>query len=473
MMNSYESFSVGSASSVSPEPPQAPPGYVDKHQHHNNNNNNDNNGTNQFRRTYKACLNCRLRKVKCDFGDLANPSKPPCARCKREGRDCQLVASKRGGIKNVLAGKERKAAALAAAMNEDAIENGLVSAADDSISRRELHNTSDALEILAHAARSFPRIPNVGSTTTSGASTPLFGRFPPTCNGTGMRAMTGVSPDSKVKLVDSDLVAKQKIVTAEEATVLVNYFFEALHPFYPFIPESLHSADNIADMPILLAAITTLASRYYVPEIAAHEDKKVIEDECYAIHKKLWDYCQKLISETVWAEASTRSIGTVFSFLLFSEWNPRAIHQRWHDYANPEGQEGPECTNPNEASHAGLGAARRSDRMSWMLIGSGIRLAQDLGLMDTDPKVYLATHLSEIVLALRMGRRSMLAQFLNEPTPNLEFTPVNRPSWSCCKSCRWLMKRSIHREIPPASCSKMASISTFWGFSRRIWRIGS
>lgn len=63
---------------------------------------------NVFRRSYKACLNCRKRKIKCDLGDLSNPSKPPCARCRREGKQCVFVESKRGGVANVRAGKEKK-----------------------------------------------------------------------------------------------------------------------------------------------------------------------------------------------------------------------------------------------------------------------------------------------------------------------------------------------------------------------------
>ncbi|KLO12871.1 hypothetical protein SCHPADRAFT_928922 [Schizopora paradoxa] len=49
------------------------------------------------RRAYKACLHCRSRKAKCDLGDIDAPSKPPCARCKRERRECVFAPSFRGG----------------------------------------------------------------------------------------------------------------------------------------------------------------------------------------------------------------------------------------------------------------------------------------------------------------------------------------------------------------------------------------
>lgn len=443
-----------------------------------------------FRRAYKACINCRKRKVKCDFGDVANPSRPPCRRCKREGKECEFVASRRGGIRNVLAGREKKARELG-------FDGMGINKVNEPLSGRELYNTSDALEILAHAARTFPKISvdganssgpsggeqNGGSSTHhhqnkinggggggagghgtasnehhsqsasknstgpnnenfdphhqsnhlldgnghlnhnlepsdhSGTVTPLFSK--------SHKAQRFGVPTTRLQ--DSELIVKENILTEAQARTLITFFFEKLHPFYPFIPTELHDPDHIADMPIFLAAITTLASRYHGADPEQKDSRQLWED----IHGKLWAYCQKLISRTVWAEASTRSIGTVFTFLLFSEWNPRAIHQRWHDYANNPDNWGISFGDVQpqyggKINVDGLSAARRSDRMSWLLIGSGIRLAQDLGLMDIDPQVYLAIHLSEIVLALRMGRRSMLGQFLNDPIPNMKFTPVEQ-----------------------------------------------
>lgn len=43
-----------------------------------------------YRRTYKACIPCRQRKAKCDLGAGPDglPIGPPCARCRREMRQC-------------------------------------------------------------------------------------------------------------------------------------------------------------------------------------------------------------------------------------------------------------------------------------------------------------------------------------------------------------------------------------------------
>lgn len=43
-----------------------------------------------YQRTYKACIPCRARKAKCDLGTGPDglPIGPPCARCRREMREC-------------------------------------------------------------------------------------------------------------------------------------------------------------------------------------------------------------------------------------------------------------------------------------------------------------------------------------------------------------------------------------------------
>ncbi|KAG5357818.1 Transcriptional activator ARO80 [Yarrowia sp. B02] len=528
---------------------------------------------NVFRRSYKACLNCRKRKIKCDLGDLSNPSKPPCARCRREGKQCVFVESKRGGVANVRAGKEKKRklespsppivvrnllgvpqareqqryepapAPVAAtpgppktvpftrfqqapighplpqplppqapvahepyrqpssfASNFDPEYPGFQGVqgeykqgyqqmpqhvhgfyqdphqqqqqqqqqhnaqhqqqqqqqhvqtqpqetpqaqqeptGDEYIAKKEMYNTSDALDILAHAARSFPKI---DSPATNAASP-----SPPS-----------VRP--LASLGDMELIRTRKILTEDEALNLIDFFFHTMHPFYPFIPKELHSGPVLADYPILLAAILTIASRYHsLPEpVVVHENpgNKKKASRAAQIHSKMWIYCQQMISRSIWGEASSRSLGTVYAFLLFSEWNPRAIHWRWFDYANPRfdttesevyhdvelsvgaspdsarrntpGSTGFSVQNESDCREVdekgGLGASRRSDRLAWMMIGTAIRLAQEIDILETNPKVFIATHLSELVLAIRVGRKSILARSVNEITPaSLKFTP--------------------------------------------------
>lgn len=41
-----------------------------------------------FQRVYKACESCRKKKIRCVLDGTGNPPQPPCARCKRELREC-------------------------------------------------------------------------------------------------------------------------------------------------------------------------------------------------------------------------------------------------------------------------------------------------------------------------------------------------------------------------------------------------
>lgn len=47
------------------------------------------------KRGYRACVHCRLRKARCDLGDVNSPSEPPCTRCRREQRNCVFLPSVR------------------------------------------------------------------------------------------------------------------------------------------------------------------------------------------------------------------------------------------------------------------------------------------------------------------------------------------------------------------------------------------
>ncbi|ODQ67132.1 hypothetical protein NADFUDRAFT_8248, partial [Nadsonia fulvescens var. elongata DSM 6958] len=563
-----------------------------------------------FQRSYKACINCRVRKVKCDLGDLSNPTKPPCVRCRREGKECLFPTSRRGGATNVKLGREKKARALSTIKpgdhdhslmhtdsnggcrttnsrphsrsnsssvpsilnnssgrmplvdiinpenSKDLSSNGAkqhdnVGVQDgeaDSpstvennrdeaqLAQSEMYNTADALDILMHTARNFPESDGNfnskngtpgnskdfndndhsgdepeeededeeqrnDSNQVNGSTDDGDAQLSSTHDSNGNKNVNtnntysnpnNVSTKNKAKsnyknyenstndndnrnfesddyiikprllLSEIDMIKHQNILTEAEAITLTTFFFKSLHPFYPYVPKELHSANALTEYPILLAAIVTISSRYYKPPLTSKE-KEVSSsafDKVHStnfklrmeqIHNKIWLYSQRLISQSIWAEASTRSIGTVFAFLLFSEWNPRAIHWRYSDYANHSGAtpfNSDNSSTPDQSQtpasaalnavpisydysasstftqstlattgYNGLEASKRSDRMAWMMIGTAIRLAQDINFLETHPKVFIACHLSDVVLALRVGRRSMLARSLSEQIP--------------------------------------------------------
>lgn len=534
----------------------------------------------KFKRNYRACLNCRLRKVKCDLGSVDNPRDGKCARCLRERKDCTFVKSKRGGSTNVINGKKRRQngdlsgsessspplitsdpnlplqnnrvpPALASSQlpklppvknlidNNDVLSssrttqlyaenqelnngqdntfnrfnsppladkspdlmpnvaldttqnsfsndsqkpNNLSRSATSGNSENNHFSTMEgALVFLANAAGTIaqaderdridarkrheqleaklqneqtednedrrlisegkqmassinandssfdlpsilsPSAQNIGSSKppiSVASSIPAYikktknkrMRMPALENGELVR------PKGTTNLSDIDYIGgPNSILSVAEAEKLINLFFSTMHPFFPYVPKFLHSPKVLSGYPILLCAILTISARYYPFENNAstlggpHGVPRNIE-----VHDRLWLYVQRLISQTVWAEASTRSIATVFAFLLFTEWNPRAIHWRWDDYANRADDSLGQGPNNVSDEPTGLGAMRRSYRMSWMLIGSAVRLAQDIGFMEISSNTFLATHIAEINSVMNISRRSMLASSLSE-----------------------------------------------------------
>jgi hypothetical protein len=232
---------------------------------------------------------------------------------------------------------------------------------------------------------------------------------------------SNVRPNPSKSLSDIEYIGEGKMLTETEAEHLIHLFFLTMHPFFPHIPEQLQYPGVLAGYPILLCAILTISSRYHP---FGDDDTGNINKNSRNIqlHERLWIYCQRLISQTIWAEASTRSVGTVLAFLLFTEWNPRAIHWRWSDYANMPATSrnsnfgSDDLGEDDDATEGltGLSAMRRSDRMAWMLVGTSVRLAQDMGFINGSTKIFVATHIAETNTAMNLGQRSMLAQSLSE-----------------------------------------------------------
>lgn len=433
----------------------------------------------KFKRTYIACLNCRVRKVKCDLGNFSLP-KDRCARCERERRDCVFVDLKKRSVMKVRSDKLESSpspdrdhqrpdqdepkhfSTMEGALVFLANAAGKIATADerDMIDARAKHEqlelragfaTPDgttesqlgARETDGTATRrtsSYNSVVSLDSLTPRDSKPPLsiVSLIPPYINKPidQNKRLTmppaenayAVRPKGSNALDQIEYIGDNGILTVAEAEHLVNMFFSTMHPFFPHIPRFLHLPQVLSGYPILLCAILTISSRYH--SLGSNNAEGVAKN--IEIHDRLWLYVQRLISQTVWAEASTRSIGTVFAFLLFTEWNPRAIHWRWSDYANraddttetraPDSSEtgfsDPLATGSGilggAEEPAGLGAMRRSYRMAWMLIGSAVRLAQDTGFMEQSLKTFLATHVAETNSVMNMSRRSMLSHSLAE-----------------------------------------------------------
>ncbi|ONH75868.1 Transcriptional activator ARO80 [Pichia kudriavzevii] len=591
----------------------------------------------QFKRNYVACLNCRTRKVKCDLGSVDNPHDPPCARCKRERKECVFVDSKRGSTKqktrttqtvshpnsinpilplpnpyfhanssmlnenhamkninipmtnnpNPLLLKEtlssdfyqmsgslppsqkhptHRPSRSQSFESDPKLDQGNQDSSGNSsektikkINLSELHSNSSVplgvqnftnnatMIYLAHVSgnvasqttyrdhaseaerlseleKSVPIPRSVSSSNVNDSpsnsyfdskimssakdSEPIQDTFGHDKSGVNLNPIMNNDrftipplttthsmiqrPTTQLDEIDyiissnePDAVKENYILTDVEAKRLIRLFFITLHPFYPYVPKEMRNHNVLANYPILLCAILAISSRYNsLPEKIGDWDKtldddtesrkairgekniymnNVVGERHLAVHEKLWIYCQRLMSMTVWGESSSRSVGTILTFLLFTEWNPRAIHFRWGDYANSshddslanrktnknknvgkdpthlkskrkssqsaqQQQQLPQTTqlqqhrlenqqteNESEEEFAGLSAMKRSEIMSFMLIGTATRLSF---LLETDPLIFIATHISEINIAVGLNKKSMLQQTLSEVDVN-------------------------------------------------------
>ncbi|EKG11279.1 hypothetical protein MPH_11624 [Macrophomina phaseolina MS6] len=188
--------------------------------------------------------------------------------------------------------------------------------------------------------------------------------------------------------------------TAREAVTYVDLFFQNLSPLSPILTEYYADHANhyelVTKEPFLCCTILALSSRYHVlPGVGG-------ASRGYFIHHRLWEHCQHLILRIMLGQeksstAKTRTVGSIEGLLLLSEWHPRALHfppasDGWDAglvAMAPEEHEEPTCPEGNpSASNRWLEdviePARRSDRMSWMLLGCGLSLAHELGVFDHD-----------------------------------------------------------------------------------------
>jgi hypothetical protein len=95
-------------------------------------------------------------------------------------------------------------------------------------------------------------------------------------------------------------------------------------------------------------------------------------------------------------KCNTRSVGTIEALLLMSEWHPRSLHfppdnDGWESemtISAPLEQERSTGghSSPNNWLQDVIEPARRSGRMSWMLLGSALSLAHELGIFETEER---------------------------------------------------------------------------------------
>ncbi|KAJ5995341.1 hypothetical protein N7481_002318 [Penicillium waksmanii] len=349
-------------------------------------------------RQYRACVRCRSRKTRCDLQSIGEAGKPPCLKCEREGAECVLAGSRRGGDYSRFRQTRKTSAPDAQAeMNTGGIaphfdasvsttSPGNVSIPSTHYSDRPVHdnlqNPSDALLILAHAAggpgdqrHHDERVePFASSQRKHAAAKP--GQTVP--NGREHRSGTtylvprGHDHDNfreddgqtTYPPLQNGTINIMKITTNSSSLVRKD------------ILDGIDIWENLKNESFLMSSILVIASKDH-PDLVN-------------THKGLWDYLRQRILDVIFGAASTRRVGYVEGLLLLGEWN---------------------LVNHGQTDDGGGEAA-------WSILGLAVRLAYRLRLEDAfrgdenevdqraqrNRLAWTFTYLSDRQISIRMGQ---------------------------------------------------------------------
>ena len=215
---------------------------------------------------------------------------------------------------------------------------------------------------------------------------------------------------------------------------MISSFYRYMAPLTPISLPSFQLPGShstlLSEEPILAVTLLTISSRYMRLSGAGAISRS------YAIHEKLWNYLRGMIERIVWGQeqfgagfgtsptreeeiqtsstapwrglrkGSMRTLGTVESLMLLTEWHPRAlhfppgddgdeliVHDGRADMDNSNDQTGELSTSQAQRGVGGkrieswLEPAWRSDRMCWMLLGNAMALSFELGVFDPFPNM--------------------------------------------------------------------------------------
>ncbi|KAJ6164979.1 hypothetical protein N7470_003651 [Penicillium chermesinum] len=468
-----------------------------------------------FQRTYKACIPCRQRKAKCDLGVGPDglPIGPPCARCRREMRECVFPEkrawersrkhtysaegkdeqspldtatpdhARSGGTKKQCVQSNHSPTQYSGpgsfqpdwAMNgpraslppshspqiispsqngERAMPRGSASPYAHSEHRNRSDSTlastmmrtvvasgNDALNILFEAATAHSQ------EEEASRKSPL--KHDNTSNqrqnqqALGYESSASTIPPSRVAAPVNLVEASQETLklwancrfvkmgwfTAREAVTFIDLFFLNMSCLSPILTDFYASHSNhfwlISREPVLCTAILMISSRYHILPGAGGESRN------FFIHHRLWQQCQQMTMRLVFGQeksmkSKVRSLGTVEALLLMAEWHPRSLHfppetEGWDDdliSTGPNVSESAETadTSANRWLEDVIEPSRRSDQMSWMLLGCALSLAHELGIFETeeDENGEEVTELKEQMTLRRQRVQRLLYVYINQ-----------------------------------------------------------
>ncbi|KAG9237708.1 hypothetical protein BJ875DRAFT_481011 [Amylocarpus encephaloides] len=214
--------------------------------------------------------------------------------------------------------------------------------------------------------------------------------------------------------------------TPAEAIEYITYYYNFLSPLTPISPPTFQDPSThetlLTEEPILTVTLLTIATRYrQMPGAGGH-------CRSHAIHEQLWTYLRGMIERCLWGQeafgggfcgsgadaseaqtsstapwrglrkGSLRTLGTIESLMILTEWHPRALHfppaEATDELMLPSYETPDTYSTDDENGHRlppGVGGKRieswlepawRSDRMCWMLLSTAMGLAYELGVFD-------------------------------------------------------------------------------------------
>ena len=360
----------------------------------------------------------------------------------RERRDCEFTAErsskKRKLDQDLDTTPDRQHASPAQTYDTDVVQTAISS-------------TNDALGLLFKAAEQQETdsdgSPDPIATTTDDTS------GLPNLNRSTLPATVLSKPSKSIIATWNKLrFVRHGWFSAIEAVTYVDLFFQNLASLSPISISFYADHENhntlILDEPLLCCTILMISSRYHV--LPGPGGTSRIE----SIHSRLWKHCQNLIErlnfgQEKYSTSKLRTLGSIKALLLMTEWHPRALHlPPEHDGWDASLVQSAEADTLEERSsqieyhdshlhrwrEEVFEPAKRSDRMSWMLLGLATTLAHELGVFEEpdpedhqfklDPDTRIRTqrmlflYISQ--LSLRIGCTSSFPQNLSlSSTPSM------------------------------------------------------
>ena len=350
-------------------------------------------------RAYMACTRCRNTKAKCEI----SPDTTSCVKCVRERRECTFAPERSAKRQKITGGHPE----TTSNQGRDGWRNELSRAAQESPKVQRpartlidavVSSSKDALGILFNAAEQ-----NESDDSDVQVDARTY-ESPGSALTLGRHQLAAPLPSALSSPSQSiiDIWKRHRFVlqgwfTAVEAITYIDLFFKNLASLSPvsntFYADHRNHKSLILDEPLLCCTLLMISSRYHILPGPGGQSRADY------IHMRLWKHCEHLIQRITFGQekyssAKSRTLGSIKALLLMTEWHPRSLHfppenDGWDSSLAPSVDDHYPDSDRSGATASSMRwreevfePAKRSDRMSWMLLGLATTLAHELGVFQ-------------------------------------------------------------------------------------------